>query len=57
MRADSLTYLEHDALLDLFDRVQEIEEQRRDGILIEAGCVLGGSAIVIATAKSRGRRF
>jgi asparagine synthase (glutamine-hydrolysing) len=27
------------------------------GVLIEAGCALGGSAIVIATAKSRGRPF
>jgi asparagine synthase (glutamine-hydrolysing) len=57
VRADSLTYLEHAALRDLFDRVQEVERQRRDGILIEAGCALGGSAIVIATAKSPGRRL
>jgi Macrocin-O-methyltransferase (TylF) len=57
VRADSLTYLEHAALLDLFERVQEIEKQGRDGILIEAGCALGGSAIVIATAKSPGRKF
>jgi asparagine synthase (glutamine-hydrolysing) len=49
--------LEHSALNDLFDRVRTIEKNRRDGILIEAGCALGGSAIVIASAKSPSRPF
>ena len=57
VRADSLTYLEHAALLDLYDAVRDIEKHRRDGILIEAGCALGGSAIVIASAKSPAREF
>ena len=57
VRADSLTYLDHSALADLFERVTTIEKNRREGILIEAGCALGGSAIVIATAKSIGRSF
>lgn len=57
VRADSLTYLDHAALDDLFERVRTIETNGREGILIEAGCALGGSAIVIATAKSRERPF
>jgi asparagine synthase (glutamine-hydrolysing) len=57
VRADSLTYLNHAALDDLFKRVRTIETSGREGILIEAGCALGGSAIVIATAKSRQRPF
>ncbi len=56
-RADSLTYLDHAALDDLFTRVRTIETEGREGILIEAGCALGGSAIVIATAKSTRRPF
>lgn len=57
VRADSLTYLDHAALDDLFKRVRTIEARGREGILIEAGCALGGSAIVIATAKSKQRPF
>ena len=57
VRADSLTYLDHAALDDLFKRVRTIETRGREGILIEAGCALGGSAIVIATAKSKQRPF
>jgi asparagine synthase (glutamine-hydrolysing) len=49
--------LEHSALSDLFDRVQAIERSGAEGILIEAGCALGGSAIVMASAKSRDRPF
>ena len=57
VRADSLTYLDEEALGDLFDAVRAIERQQSDGILIEAGCGLGGSAIVIAAAKSPARPF
>jgi hypothetical protein len=54
---ESLTYLEEDALNDLYERVRAVEESNRKGILIEAGCALGGSAIVIASAKSKSREF
>lgn len=57
VRDDSLTYLDHAALHDLFERIETIEKNGREGILIEAGCALGGSAIVMATAKSSDRRF
>jgi hypothetical protein len=57
VRAESLTYLEEAALNDLFERVQALEQSGMSGILIEAGCAWGGSAIVIATAKSETRPF
>jgi O-methyltransferase len=57
VRADRLTYLNHAALNDLFERVKTIEKNGGNGILVEAGCALGGSAIVIATAKSARRPF
>jgi asparagine synthase (glutamine-hydrolysing) len=47
-----LTYLERDALLDLRDAVAEIEEAGVPGCLVEAGTARGGSALVIAAAKS-----
>ncbi len=57
VRNDSLTYLNEDALRDLYNEVIRLEKQKADGILIEAGCALGGSAIVITTAKSKSRPF
>src|SRR5205823_5477973 len=36
-------------------RIKAIEKNGSSGILIEAGCALGGSAIVIASAKSKNR--
>ncbi|MCS3940532.1 asparagine synthase (glutamine-hydrolyzing) [Salinibacter ruber] len=50
-----LTYLNNQALFDLYDEVRRIETEGKEGILIEAGCALGGSAIVIAEAKSSNR--
>jgi len=55
VREGSLSYLEEAALKDLFQQVRMLERRRRQGILIEAGCALGGSAIVIAAAKSTTR--
>jgi asparagine synthase (glutamine-hydrolysing) len=54
---ESLTYLSESALHDLYRQVRRVEEAGMDGILVEAGCALGGSAIVIATAKERERPF
>lgn len=53
VRADSLTYLTEVHLNDLYNQVTRLENEGANGILIEAGCALGGSAIVIATAKSK----
>jgi len=57
VRADALTFLGCEALSDLYRTVRRYERQRAPGILIEAGCAAGGSAIVIAAAKARERRF
>lgn len=50
-----LTFLEEPALNDLYDAVRRIEQSRMPGALVEAGCAEGGSAIVLATAKSASR--
>lgn len=57
VRRDSLTYLGKDALLDLYKQVSRIEKDKIKGLFIEAGCALGGSAIVIAAPKSKNRHF
>ena len=54
---NSLTYLDKAALLDLFLAVKSVEPLSGKGTIIEAGCALGGSAIVIASAKSKTRTF
>ncbi len=48
VRKDRLTFLSYDALLDLRRRAR-----RTSGSIIEAGCALGGSAIVLAASKPR----
>lgn len=51
--ADRLTYLEPAALADLISAIRTAERQRLAGVFIEAGCALGGSAIVMAKAADR----
>lgn len=53
--SERLSYLEAAALLDLYRAVQNVETAQREGRLIEAGVALGGSAIVMATAKEKAR--
>lgn len=57
VRADSLTYLGVHPLTDLYEEVQRLEQAGMEGSLVEGGCALGGSSIVMATAKSRSRAF
>ena len=57
VRERSLTYLSEDALCNLHEHVIRIEKHQIQGDFIEAGCALGGSAIVIASAKLEDRRF
>lgn len=52
VRAQSLTYLDERALCDLYETVRSLEQRGVPGRLLEAGCALGGSAIVIAAAKA-----
>ncbi len=52
-----LTYLDRPALAWLRQEVSRVEEAKIAGTLIETGCALGGSAIVIAEAKAPERRL
>lgn len=54
---NGLTYLGETALLDLYEQVRRVEDEDLDGRLIEAGCALGGSAIVLAAAKAKDRHL
>lgn len=55
VRAEGLTFLDVPALLDLRRRVHEIEAARLPGSIVEAGCALGGSAIMLAASKRPSR--
>jgi asparagine synthase (glutamine-hydrolysing) len=57
VRNENLTYLNTLALIDLFNTVSEIENNGIRGVFVEAGCALGGSALVIASAKKNKRKF
>jgi hypothetical protein len=54
---ERLTYLDPNALAELAGAVLDVERNRVPGTLVEAGCALGGSALVIAAAKNRNRPF
>jgi hypothetical protein len=54
-RQENLTYLKRDHLRDLAGVVLELEDRRLPGLLVEAGTARGGSAIVMAAAKSADR--
>lgn len=49
---DRRTYLESDALRDLARAALTVESNDLEGAIVEAGCALGGSAIVLASAKA-----
>ncbi len=51
VRSQKLTYLSVGALNDLYEAAVQADRTRRPGVFIEAGCALGGSAIVLAKAK------
>ncbi|MCG6119533.1 MAG: TylF/MycF family methyltransferase [Blastomonas sp.] len=53
VRATGLTYLEAAALADLVRAVRNAEKRGVAGTIIEAGCALGGSAIVMTKAAKR----
>jgi hypothetical protein len=54
---EKLTYLSLNELLDLINAAQSIDNSDVDGIFIEAGCALGGSAICLTAIKSKSRPF
>jgi hypothetical protein len=49
---DRLTYLGEDALALLDHHVRQVEALSVPGAVLETGCALGGSSVVIAAAKS-----
>lgn len=53
----NLSYLDEGALSDLAGAVALIEKRNIPGSIIETGCALGGSAIVMSGAKSRWRKL
>ena len=55
VRRQRLTYLPVGALNDLYEAAKQAERAKRPGVFLEAGCALGGSAIVLAKAKARQR--
>lgn len=55
VKSKKLTYLEWGALVELYQVVKKAEVEQQAGIIIEAGVALGGSAIILATAKSSQR--
>lgn len=57
IKSKKLTYLEEKAMLDLKKRVFSIEKAGVEGIFLEAGCALGGSAILLALNKSKDRNL
>jgi hypothetical protein len=54
---NKLTYLTDEKLECISLTCQEIEEKKIPGLFVEAGCALGGSAILIAASKARERKL
>lgn len=57
IRERKLTYLSDRKLASLVTTCRAIEENDLPGIFLEAGCALGGSAILLASTKRRTRPF
>ena len=57
VRAKKLTHLSTKSLRDLSKAVQELDRLNVNGEIIEAGCTLGGSSIIISQSKSKNRVF
>lgn len=55
IRNEKLTYLTENKLASLVSTARSIEDAKLPGILLEAGCALGGSAILIASIKRSDR--
>ena len=55
VKKQRLTYLGYDALADLERAVRRVDRTDVPGIIVEAGCALGGSAVVLGRARRRER--
>ncbi len=54
---NKLTYLRIGALNNLRELIKHVESENIEGILLETGCALGGSAIQMSTAKETERKL
>jgi hypothetical protein len=54
---EKLTYLEREALLELVELVISNDRNKIEGMIIETGCALGGSAIAMAASKKKSRNL
>ncbi|MFM2312534.1 MAG: Demethyldecarbamoylnovobiocin O-methyltransferase [Cyanobacteriota bacterium] len=57
IRAQKITYLSETRLASINSTCSSIEDANLAGLFIEAGCALGGSAILIASTKRMERPF
>lgn len=57
VRSEHLSYLDETSLRTLAACIVAIEAAGIDGLIVEAGTALGGSAIVMTAAKAPGRRM
>lgn len=57
VKQEKLTYLNRGALVDLAKVIKATDKQAEPGALVEAGCALGGSALVMSGAKSTSTPF
>ncbi len=57
IRDGRLTYLSDKKLASLLNTCEDIEKKKISGIIMEAGCALGGSAILLASAKGNDRQL
>lgn len=55
VRSQGLTYLSEAKLAALARGMAEVEARGLDGIVVEAGCALGGSTVVLASEKGADR--
>ena len=57
IRKNKLTYLSITKLVNILNTCSSLEKLNTEGVYIEAGCALGGSAILIAHLKNKNRPF
>jgi hypothetical protein len=57
VREQKLTYLNEEALCELVSVAFENERKKLKGSIVETGCALGGSAIVLASVKDKAREL
>lgn len=57
VKENRLTYLSDRRLISIVKTCRELKKKKISGIFIEAGCALGGSAIIISSIKEDRRKF